>query len=57
MLILSGGIFLQHLCFIAMFSVLNKLSEYIYTYQKMLLHAPLLLVFCECTTLNAYRST
>ena len=44
--ILSKGSFTYHLGFIPIYSVLNKLSEYIYFYiLKTLLHAILLLVF------------
>ena len=39
--------FFKHFCFISMYSVLNKLSQYVYifTYQKTILHALLLLGF------------
>ena len=39
--------FFKHFCFISMYSVLNKLSQYayIFTYQKTILHTLLLLGF------------
>ena len=44
----------KHLCFILKYSVLNKLSEYIYlTYQKTLLHTILLFISKIVESLNA----